>query len=259
MKNYKEKVIWVIGASSGFGEALAYQFAKQGANVILSARRAQELSAVQSNIKDSRVLVLDLLESYSFDEKVKEAISFFGCIDMVVHCGGVGQNGTALETSEEVSRTIFDTNYFGVVELTRHLLPHFIERRLGHIVVVSGVLAQVSLPGRSSYSGAKAALHGYFNSLRAELARIPIDVTILIPSFLQTALTKKSLNEFGQASGKESDAPGCKVDKAAQQAVRAIAKRKYQSYIGNRDKGKLMLVLNRWVPNLVIRIVNGNQ
>ncbi len=259
MKRFENKVIWVIGASSGFGEALAYAFAKEGANVILSARRLSELTVVHSKIVDSRILILDLLESYVFEEKVKEAVSFFGCIDMVVHCGGVGQSGTALETSEEVGRIIFDTNYFGVVELTRQLLPHFIERRKGHVVVVSGVLAKVGLPGRSSYCAAKAALHGYFDSLRAELARIPVDVTILIPSFLHTDLTKKALNGIGEQANKKPENKGCTVEKAARQAMHAVAKKKCQSYIGNRDKGRLLLMVNRWCPNLVFRLVNGKQ
>lgn len=255
MKDFKGKVVWITGASSGFGEAMVYAFANQGAKLILSARRLEELKRVQANVKEALILPLDLADNDSFEEKTIEAIKAFGHIDVIVHNGGIAQNALAIETTSEVQRRIMDIDFFSYTELTQHLLPHFIERKSGHIVVVSGVLAKVAMPMRSSYCAAKAALHGYFDSLRAELINDNIDVTVLVPSFLNTNLTSKALDAKGEISGRQAASSGCSVEKAANQVLKAVSKKKYEAFIGSNDKGRVLLWLSRVFPNIAKNII----
>lgn len=255
MKLFKDQVIWITGASSGFGEAMAYEFANQGAKIILSSRRIEELERVKSNIKQAEVIALDLLQRESFNEKVRHAIAIYGHIDAIIHNGGIAQNSLAIDTIPEVKREIMDVDFFSYTELTQYLLPHFMERKSGHIVVVSGVLAKVPIPNRSSYCAAKAALHGYFDSLRAEVASYNINVTILVPSFLNTSLASKALGAKENTSNKTQSEGGASVEKAAKQAAKAVHHNKYQAVIGNCDKGRFLLWMSRIFPTMTTNLV----
>lgn len=255
MKTFKNKVVWITGASSGFGEAMAYAFAEQGARIILSARRESELKRVQNKIENAAVITLDLTQSNSFKSKTEEAIEVYGKIDIIIHNGGIAQNASAIETTSEVQRQIMEVDFFSYTELTQCLLPHFIKRKSGHIVVVSGLLGKVAMPNRTSYCAAKAALHGYFNSLRAELINDNIDITLLVPSFLDTSLTTKALGANGEPTGKKAETTGCSVEKASGQVIKAVNSKKYEAFIGNNDKGRFLLWMSRIFPNMATNII----
>ncbi len=250
---FQNKTIWITGASSGLGEALAYAFSDEGANLILSARRTEALEAVKSKVKQGRVLTLDLEKKETFQDKTKEAISLFGSIDIIIHNAGIAQRSMVVETNPEVERKIMEIDYFSFTELTRCLLPHFVSRKNGHIVVVSGLLADIHLPGRSSYAAAKSALLGYFGCLRAELVSYPIDVTLLIPGSLQTDLVTKALDKDGKITGGKAEQTGCPLDLASRQIITAIKKRKYQTYIGKKDKVFVLWNINKLFPNFITR------
>lgn len=255
MKHYTDKVVWITGASSGFGEAMAHAFANEGAKVILSARREVELKRVQSAIVGAIIHPLDLNQPEKLEDKVRQAIAFHGKIDLVIHNGGIAQNSLAIETEEVVQRKIMEVDFFSYTLLTRYLLPHFIQNKSGHIVVISGVLAKVAMPLRSSYCAAKAALHGYFDSLRAEQIAHNIAITIVVPSFLKTNLSGKALQADGTSVNKNTLVKGCSVEKAAQQVLHAVKNKKYQTIIGNYDKGRLLEWLSRMSPNFAIKMV----
>src|SRR5689334_1621209 len=106
-----EKVVWITGASSGIGEALAYSFSSAGARVLLSARRTEELERVKAACANpglTRVLPMDLLDAASFEERVKEAVGAFGQVDILVHNGGVTQRGSVVETELAVQRQVME-------------------------------------------------------------------------------------------------------------------------------------------------------
>lgn len=255
MKSFKDKVVWITGTSSGFGEAMAYAFSNQGAKLILSSRRVDELKRVKSKIERSVILPLDLSERDSFKDKTEEAIKAYGHIDIVIHNGGIAQNSLAINTTSEVQRRIMDVDFFSYTEITQYLLPHFMERKSGHIVVVSGVLAKAPMPMRTSYCAAKAALHGYFDSLRGEILNHNIDVTILVPSFLNTSLTANAVDGQGKMLGRIPADMGCPVDKAAQQVIQAVKDKKYTVAIGNRDKGRFLLWMSRIFPTMATNMI----
>lgn len=257
MDYFKDKVVWITGASSGFGEALAYEFASKGAKLILSARRLSELDRVKIKIPSSVILVLDLEQSEQLPELVERAVGIYGHIDIMVHNGAIGQRSSVLATTMQKHRQIMEVDYFSYVELTKLLLPHFIGRQEGHFVVTSGFMGKVAMPLRSAYCAAKFALHGFFDSLRAEISNQNINVTLLVPGAMKTNLVKKVEDYAPHASEDRvpESQPGCELDKAAQQAIKAIRAKKFEAYIGNRDKGVLLLLLNRICPDRVKKMV----
>jgi short-subunit dehydrogenase len=254
-----DKVVWITGASSGIGEALAYAFSAAGARLLLSARRTEELERVKAaciNPGNARVLPMDLLDTASFAERVKEAIGAFGQVDILVHNGGVTQRGTVLETELAVQRQVMELDYFSYVALTKAVLPHFIERKSGHFVVMSSVMGKIGTPMRSAYAAAKHALHGFFDCLRAEVSAMGIQVTVLTPGYIQTKISQHAITKDGSALGTTSQniENGLPVARAAQKILRAIRKGKCEAYIGKTSMEWVALLLNRLAPSLVMRL-----
>lgn len=238
---FKDKVIWITGASSGYGAEMAKALAQAEAKLILSARRTDKLTELAKTLQHAQTLPLDLADFNSFKDKTQQAIAAFGHIDMIIHNGALAQNAAVLETSLEVERQIMDVDYFSYTELTRCLLPHMLQRGHGQIVVVSGLLAHLSLPGRSSYAAAKAALIGYFGCLRAELVDKNIQITVLIPGSMQTGLANKAIRADGQPNNTSTSSEvlssiGCPLEQATEQSLAAIAQHRTLAYIGLEDK-----------------------
>ncbi|SHF45330.1 SDR family NAD(P)-dependent oxidoreductase [Dysgonomonas macrotermitis] len=252
MENIKGKTIWITGASSGLGEALAAALARRGAKIILSGRNAEALSRVQVSVGESKVIVMDMEKPDTFEDKTREAISAFGQIDILIHNAGIAQNSPAQKTHPEIERKIMQIDYFAPTELTRCVVPHFMERKSGRIVVISGLLAYVNLPGRSSYSAAKAALVGYFGCLRAELQNYNIGVSVIVPGSLQTDLVNKALSGDGSVTDKKRAIGGFPLIKAADQIVKVIRTGKNQSYIGGK-KEFYMWKLSGLYPDFMIK------
>lgn len=263
MASIKEKVIWITGASSGIGEALAYEMARKGAKLILSARRKDELERVKGNCiasaqPDIRTLALDLEKPEMLKLSTAAALQIFGHIDILVNNGGISQRSFAKDTSIDVDRRLMEVNYFGAITLTKNLIPHFLQRRSGHFVVVSSVTGKFGTPWRSGYAASKHALHGFFDSLRAELwkeAGNAIPVTIVCPGFINTPLTLSAVTGDGSPLGKKDDANfhGMEADLFAKKMIRAIEGKKNEVYIGGREVWGVHL--KRFVPNIFARII----
>jgi dehydrogenase/reductase SDR family member 7B len=259
MKHYfQNKVVWITGASSGIGEALAYAFSFRGANLILSSRRLDELERVKYTCRfpeSVKILTLDLGDSSSLESTTKEAVSIFGHIDIMVHNGGISQRSLIVETNMDVHRRVMELDYFSYVAITKALLPHFIEKKSGHFVVTSSVMGKIGTPMRSAYAAAKHALHGFFDCLRAEVSANNIKVTILTPGYIKTNISQHAVTRDGAKLGTKSVnienglAPG----KAANQILKAIEKGSFESYIGKFGFEKFVLMLNRLSPAIVTK------
>jgi dehydrogenase/reductase SDR family protein 7B len=255
MDNYfNGRVVWITGASSGIGEALAYELSNAGARLILSSRRMDELERVKQGCADHaqvQLLEVDLADIPSLEAKVAVAISCFGQVDIMVHNGGITSRSLVAETGIEVHRRVMEVDYFSYVELTRALLPHFIVRKAGHFVVTSSVMGKLGTPMRSAYAAAKHALHGFFDCLRAEVAADNIKVTILTPGYIRTNISLFAVTDkpYGLAKPSESIENGFPADKAAKQIVRAIKKGSFEPYIGRFGGERIALWLTRWCLN----------
>jgi short-subunit dehydrogenase len=261
MSALTNRVIWITGASSGIGEALAYQLAKKGVRLILSARRKEELERVKGNCTASvqpniRILPLDLSHPSTLQLSTEAAIQLFGHVDILINNGGISQRSLAKETSLEVDRVLMEVDYFGTVALTKFLLPHFLQRKTGHYVVTSSVMGIIGTPYRSGYAAAKHALHGFFDSLRAELWKENIFVTLICPGWIRTNITLNAvvgdgskLNEMDKTTDQ-----GVSPEDFAKKMVMAIEKRKEEVYIGG-TKEVFAIYAKRFFPGLFSRIV----
>jgi len=259
----KSKVIWITGASSGIGEALAYALANEGAKLILSARRKEELERVKGNCKgtaqpDIRILPLDLAQADTLRLSSSAAVQMFGHVDILINNGGISQRGFAKDTIPEVDRRIMEVNYFGPTAITKYILPHFLQRKQGHIVVISSVTGKFGTPFRSGYAASKHALHGFFDSLRAELwkdVKNAIPVTIICPGFIRTNLTLSAVTGDGSPLGKidYGQYKGMPAEQCARQIVSAIKKKKQEVYIGGRET--LGVRFKRFFPRWFARYI----
>jgi|SRR6185503_1916486 len=259
MKSLKDQVVWITGASSGIGEALACEMSRQGAKLILSSRRIDELERVKNNCADTRnifILPLDLTDTANLEAKVSAAIALFGHIDIMVHNGGISQRALVLETEISVHREVMELNYFSYIILTKALLPHFIGRRSGYFVITSSVMGKIGTPMRAAYAAAKHALHGYFDSLRAEVCKQGIKVTLLTPGYIHTPISVISGNGSFLESESEQINGGLSADKAATQIMKAIKNEAYEAYIGKFiGEERLALFVKRFMPELFTRLI----
>ncbi|RDX35722.1 SDR family oxidoreductase [Kangiella sp. HD9-110m-PIT-SAG07] len=196
MNSLDNKTVWITGASSGIGEALAYELATQGATLILSARRKDELERVKNSCRNSerhKTVELDLADSGTFETIVESVWQEASGIDVLINNAGLSQRALVMETSLDVHRTIMEINYFGTVALTQALLPHLLLQGSGGVITVSSLVGKFSTPLRSAYSASKHAITAYMDSLRAELHDKGLQFTTIYPGFIRTNLTYKAL------------------------------------------------------------------
>ena len=258
MDRFAGKVVWITGASSGIGEALATAFAREGAVLVLSSRRADELERVRSGLARASAhfcLPLDLAQSATFPALTARVLEKFGRVDILVNNGGVSQRALAADILLNVERTMMEVNYFGTVALTKAVLPSLLARGAGHVVVISSVMGYIGTPGRSTYSASKHALHGYFDSLRAELWRTGVKVTLVCPGYVQTQVSDNALGARGEKHGK-TDAThvrGITAERCAEATLRAIARGKEEVAVGGFETWAI--TLKRFLPGVFSRVV----
>ena len=262
MTEIKDKVIWLTGASSGIGEALSYQLAAKGAKLILSARREQELQRVANHCitqyqAEVQILCLDLTQSDTLAEKAQQALNYYGTIDILVHGSGITQRATAAETQLEVERKIMEVNFFGAITLTKFILPQWQKKKSGHLVIISSLVGKFGTPLRSTYAASKHALHGYFDSLRAEVWRDNIQVTLICPGYVNTPISFNALTATGEKLNQmsENQAQGISPEQCAKGIVKAIKNNKEEVYLGKIEV--LAIYLKRFLPNIFSKLVRN--
>ena len=258
MSEFTNKVIWITGASSGIGEALAYEFSRCNAHVILSARRIAELERVKQNCSNQAnvvLLPLDLSKPETLEADVEKALKIFGHVDILINNGGLGQRGLVHETSLAVYQEIMQVNFFGTIALSKSLLPHFVERQQGHYVVVTSLTGKFGTPLRSGYAASKHALHGFFDSLRAEQWKNNILVTMICPGFIATNLSKSALIGDGsqQNALDKTSYPKKSPEWCAKKIRQAVEAKKEEVYIGGREV--FGVYLKRFVPRIFSKII----
>ncbi|KAJ8963726.1 hypothetical protein NQ314_005419 [Rhamnusium bicolor] len=243
-------VVVITGASSGLGEALAHEFYKQGCQIVLCARRRQELERVRADMLHSDcavqthppiIMPLDLSDINSLPGHVNKIISITGQIDILVNNGGISHRGTVLSTSIDVDVQIMQVNYFGSAALTKG----------GQIVLISSIQGLVALPERSAYSASKHALQAFGDSLRAEVASDNIFVTVVSPGYIKTELSLNALTSSGSIYGQmdSSTESGYSPDIVAEKIVRAVVEKKKEIIICT-ILPKLAIFLRKYIPSL---------
>jgi len=205
MTTLTDKTVWITGASSGIGEALALAASQRGARLVLSARRESELQRVRlACAQPDRVAVLpeDLAELDDVDALARRAEAYFGPIDVLVNNAGISQRTALLDTDLAAYRRLFEIDLFAPIALTRALAPGWVARGAGHAVVVSSVFGHIAMARRTGYAAAKHALHGFFDSARIELEPRGVRFTLACPGFVRTNISVNALGPDGKPFGR---------------------------------------------------------
>lgn len=258
MGQFKDKVIWITGASSGIGEALALQFAKEEARLILSARREEELKRVGELTKlpplDLMILPFDLKDTSNASGLTAQIINKFGRIDILVNNGGLSQRSEAAETNMQTDRDLMEINYFSAVNLTKAVLPYMKRQRSGHIVVISSIAGKFGFYLRSGYSAAKHALHGFFESFRLETEKLGIKTLLVCPGKIKTNISVNALSANG-LHGKmdESHVNAMSAEECARQIINGIRENKEEILIGGKEL--LLVKIKRFFPAWFSKLV----
>ncbi|MBP3946387.1 SDR family NAD(P)-dependent oxidoreductase [Psychrobacter sp. K31L] len=259
----KELTIWITGASSGIGEALAIAFAKRGARIILSGRDEAKLAAVKKICKHSKkhiIVPFDISDAEQAKEAYESAIAQTGKIDWLINNAGVSQRSLIMETSEDVERQIMEIDYFAQTRLTRLVLSDMIVQGGGKIVMISSVAGLLGTQYRGAYGAAKAALHMWANSLRAELHEQGIEVATIFPGFIQTNVSINALTGDGSAQGTmdEATSKGLSATEFAKQVVKALGNNKEYIIVGGKQE-KLATRVNRVSPPKLYKLIRESQ
>lgn len=255
---FKDKVVWITGASSGIGEELAKQISKFDCKLILSSRRKKALETVKFNCenpKNIEIVPFDLGEHDSMNTIVQIAWKCFGKIDILINNGGISQRSPIIETCIEVDKKLMEIDYLGTVALSKNILPYFVKNQSGHFVVVSSLMGKFSSSYRSAYCGAKHALHGFFDALRLEHEKDNIKVTMICPGFVNTNVARNALTADGSKQGFQDDMTenGLQVNIFVKYMIKAIQKEKFEAYIGKFEK--YGVYLKRFSPKLLHKLV----
>ncbi len=239
---FRDKVIWITGASSGIGAELARQLAAQQARLVLTARRAEALAGVAKDClqhtQHCTILEGDLAQAELLQELTGRAIGVYGHIDVVIHSAGISQRSTAIDTSMDTIRKIMEVNFFAAVTITKYLLPHFAARGSGHVVAISSMAGLMGFPMRTGYAASKHAVKGYFETMQTE-ADIPgLDITIVSPGRINTPISLSAITPTGELHGKmdEELLNGIPVSECADKILRGVARRKKHIIVARGER-----------------------
>jgi dehydrogenase/reductase SDR family protein 7B len=249
------KTVWITGASSGIGEALATELFSQGAKVFLSARNSDKLNSLKARLDAEEkgrcyVIPCDVTRSSDIEEASRKVNELTGGVDILVNNAGVSQRSFAMDTTLQVDRNIFEVNFFGAVAITKAVLPKMISRGGGHIVVISSMAGKYGFRMRSAYSASKHALQGFFETLRAELHDQHVEVTLICPGRIKTDISVNSLKGDGKKYGimDAGQANGVPVESCARIIAQAIRNNRKEVFIGTRER--FLLMIKRICPPL---------
>lgn len=259
MLYFKNKVIWLTGASSGIGKALAFELAKHGAKLILSARKKDLLERIKEECisigaleTDIECLTLDLKDSFSLFQKAKEAQRLFGTVDMLINNAGVSHRSSIADTDISVHREIMEINYFGAISLSKYLLPAMMAEGSGHQVIICSVAGKVSLPNRSAYAASKHAQVGFYEAMQREVKHSGITVSIVYPGYVKTNLSLNALDGNGDRHGvmDKTQKNGLTASYCAKKICIGISQKEEAIVIGGL-KERIGLFLERMAPRLL--------
>jgi short-subunit dehydrogenase len=222
MGTWKNQTIFLTGASSGIGEALAIAFAKRGATLGLIARREPELRDLARRCEEAggtaRLFPGDVTDAGVLQAAADEFRNEFGHIDILIANAGIGGNNAETRALEpDAVRKVIDVNLLGAVNAVHAVLPQMLERGSGHLVAISSLAGFRGLPRSAAYSASKAGMTAFFESVRLDVRNKGIDVTIIQPGFIKTPLT----------AGRHNNMPFLmELDDAIPHFIRAIERKK---------------------------------
>lgn len=253
----QKPVALITGASSGIGEALAYEAAKRGYNLCLMGRNAENLATVAQNCREIGSEVLEVIGDVSkredCDRFVQEGLKVPGRLKVLINNAGISMRALFEHTEPEVLAKLMDTNFWGAVYCTKAALPELLKNK-GSVVGISSIAGFKGLPGRTGYSASKFAMHGFLESLRNENIEKGLHVLIACPGYTASNIRKTALDKDGR-SQKETPLNEDNLMQPGEVAVavwNAIGRRRL--YLVLTLQGKLAVWINKFWPKLADRL-----
>jgi len=255
---FNNKICLVTGASSGIGKALSLKLNSMGAMVILTARNAENLELVKADCTHPdkiRILPFDMEDINTIESFARNAWNLFQNIDFVFLNAGMAIRDMVHLTNLKMVYKVMNINFFSPVALSRALLPYMREKKQGCFVVTSSLCGKFGVPKLSAYSASKHALHGFFESFRAEYESDGIRVTMITAGLVKTEITVHALKGNGTINGKmqESVAGGISPEACAREIVRAVDAGKYDALVGGIEKYSVLV--KRFFPGLLRMVI----
>jgi short-subunit dehydrogenase len=209
-KSTFSRVWFITGTSTGFGYLLAEEALKRGERVIATARDVSKLSRLARQYPDRiHTLTLDVTNPNEIISIAQQGIAAFGHVDTLVNNAGYGVNGAIEEVSEDEFEPMFQTNIYGLIRVTRAFLPHFRQRRSGHIFNLSSIGGLIGSPGWGFYNATKFAVEGLSEALAEEMKPLGVHVTVVEPGPFRTdflgrssKLARRQLRDYATTAGK---------------------------------------------------------
>ncbi len=222
--SFKGQTIWITGASSGIGKALAQAFAAQGARLVLSGRNEAALGEVAAACGETLILPFETTDYNALPALADHAWGWRGGVDCLVNNAGISQRSLAVETAFEVYERIVAVDLLAPIALTQAVLPRMAARGSGRLAFVSSVAGKVGVPMRSGYCAAKFGLAGYADSVRAETAHLGLNVHTIYPGSIRTDVSRNALTADGSRRGASDSVidNGLDPDEAALQMLAAM-------------------------------------
>jgi short-subunit dehydrogenase len=261
-EDIKDKIVVITGASSGIGKALAMEYARRGANVVMSGRNQERLTKAAEEVRALGTKVLEVKSDVAVEEDCKmlidKSLEAFGGIDILINNAGISMRAVFEDTDLKVLRELMDINFWGTVYCTKFALPSLLKNH-GSVVGVSSIAGYKGLPGRTGYSASKFAMHGFLETLRIENMKKNLHVLIACPGFTASNIRNTALNEKGEVQG-ESPRDEEKMMSAEEVAIKiADAVKKKKDRLTLTSQGKLTVLLNKFFPKFLDKQVYNHM
>jgi dehydrogenase/reductase SDR family protein 7B len=249
--------IWITGASSGIGAALARAWAGRGARLVLSGRNLAALEAVAKDCGETLLLPFEITDHAAIASAVEQAWEWSGGIDVLVNNAGISQRSLAVDTDFSVYERIIAVDLLAPIALTQTLLPRMVARGSGRIAMISSIAGKVGVPLRTAYCAAKHGIAGYADALRAEVAHLGLQVHNIYPGSIRTGVSRNALNGDGSVRGVSDQAidNGIDPDVAAEAMIAAMLRGEREIIVAER--GELALGEARRTPDDLLDQMGG--
>jgi short-subunit dehydrogenase len=256
MRDFNNKVVIVTGASSGIGEAVAREFARNGSKVVLAARSEERLAIATNELKKQGYSAMYVRTDVSLEQDcrnlIEKTIEAFGTIHVLVNNAGISMRASFDDVEIPVLQKLMNVNFWGAVYCTRYALPYLVKNK-GSLVGVSSVAGFHGLPGRTGYSASKFALHGFLETVRIENLKKGLHVMIIAPGFTATEIRKHALNATGEEQGESplNEESLTSPEYVARWVLKGIRKKKRNKLL--TWDGRFTALFQRIIPEIVDR------
>ncbi|GHV02851.1 short chain dehydrogenase [Bacteroidia bacterium] len=257
MKNFKDKVVIITGASSGIGLALAWEFARRGARVVMGARSEEKLreqaEAMTLEGWQAAWLAVDVTRPAECRKLIDTAVELFGGVDVLVCNAGISMRALLDDVELDVLHSLMDVNFWGCANCAKYALP-WLQASRGSLVGISSVAGIHGLPARTGYSASKYAMEGFLETVRVENLRKGLHVMVAYPGFTASNIRFTALTADGTRQGDSPRDEGhmMTAEQAARRIVDATARRRRTVKLD--FNGRATALIKKFCPSLVDRL-----